>query len=175
MQESNRDARELEAIANLQHLINLKLLHPPRAREQIERWQALLAETVNLLRLLSTSSNIPSNTSEAAAAVVAAHGVAPAAAAATAQAKKPQGLLHGVPVEDRERREVWRALSGHVHRMLKLLNKEVCNPPSVCKHAHAQTPEGQTQVFFPITVLMASMLFVWMLQKSISGTPSQGR
>jgi hypothetical protein len=125
----NRDAREREAIANLQHLTNLKLLHPPRAREQIQRWQALLTEVVALLRLLSTSSSMPSNTAEAAAAVVTSHGLAQSAgtaAAAAAQGKKPEGLLHGVPQDEKKRREVWRALSGHVHRMLVLLDKEVC-------------------------------------------------
>lgn len=124
VQGPSRDAREREAIANLQHLTNLKLLHPPRAREQIQRWQALLSEFISLLRLLSTSSSMPSNTADAAAALVRSQGLG--AAAAAAQGKKPEGLLHGVPQDERKRREVWRALSGHVHRMLVLLDKEVC-------------------------------------------------
>jgi hypothetical protein len=113
-------AREREAIANLQHLTNLKLLHPPRSREQIQRWQALLSETVALLRLLSAAKTCPSNTAEAAAAVVRAQGLTPQGAQA-----KPQGLLHGVPSDEKTRRELWRALSGHVHRLLVLLDKEV--------------------------------------------------
>lgn len=117
-------AREHEAIANLQHLTNLKLLHPPRSREQIQRWQALLSETVALLRLLSAAKTCPSNTAEAAAAVVRAQGLPSQGVQA-----KPQGLLHGVPSDEKTRREVWRALSGHVHRLLVLLDKEVSQNP----------------------------------------------
>lgn len=116
----NRAVREREAIANLQHLANLKLLHPPRSREQIVRWQELLSETVALLRLLSASKTQPSNTADAAAAVLPAQGLTAAAVQA-----RPEGLLHGVPQDDRKRREVWRALSSHVHRLLVLLDKEV--------------------------------------------------
>lgn len=120
VQGANMDDREREAIANLQHLTNLKLLHPPRSREQIQRWQAMLSEAVALLKLLSAAKTIPSNTPDAAAAVVRAQGLSAAASQA-----KPDGLLHGVPQDDRKRREVWRELSSHVHRLLVLLDKEV--------------------------------------------------
>jgi hypothetical protein len=114
------EAREREAIANLQHLTNLKLLHPPRSREQIQRWQAMLSEAVALLKLLSAAKTTPSNTPDAAATVVRAQGLS-----AAASQGKPDGLLHGVPQDDRKRREVWRELSSHVHRLLVLLDKEV--------------------------------------------------
>lgn len=113
-------AREREAIANLQHLTNLRLLHPPRSREQIQRWQELLGETVALLRLLSASPSSPSNTASAAEAVVRAHGLRPC----TGQVKAA-GLLHGVPADDKRRRQAWRELSAHVHRLLVLLDREV--------------------------------------------------
>lgn len=112
--------RENEAIRNLQHLTNLRLLHPPRTLEQIKRWQGLLSETVALLKLLSATSSTPSNTAAAAAAVLKAQGLQPQGSQA-----KPTGLLHGVPSDDKQRREAWRALSGHVHRLLVLLDKEV--------------------------------------------------
>lgn len=113
--------REQEAIKNLQHLTNLRLLHPPRARQQIQRWQELLSETVALLKLLSSSSSTPSNTAAAAAAVVQAQGLQPQSSQA-----KVTGLLHGVPQDDKQRQQVWRELSGHVHRLLVLLDEEVC-------------------------------------------------
>lgn len=120
LQAANLEAREREAISNLQHLTALKLLYPPRSREQIQRWQALMGEAVALLRLLSSAKTTPSNTAEAAAAVVGAQGLPAAASKA-----KPEGLLHGVPQDDRKRREVWRELSSCVHRLLVLLDKEV--------------------------------------------------
>lgn len=112
--------REHEAIANLQHLTNLKLLHPPRAREQIQRWQELLSETVALLKLLSSADCTPSNTAAASAALLQAQGLEPPSAQA-----KVSGLLHGVPQDERTQRQVWRQLSNHIHRLLVLLDREV--------------------------------------------------
>jgi hypothetical protein len=119
-QEVTFNDREREATVNLTHLADLKLLHPPRTRQQIERWQELLSETIALLKLLSSSKTCPSNTAAAAAAVVGARGLQ-----MPQDSAQLEGLLHGVPREDRDRRAAWRKLSGHMDRLLVLLDKEV--------------------------------------------------
>jgi hypothetical protein len=109
--------REREAITNLQHLGKLKLLWPARTRQQMQRWQGLLAEVVHLLKLLSSTGSCPANTEAVAAAVT--------SGARQPGSSKATGLLHGVPQDDRERQAAWRDLSSSVSRLLTLLDKEV--------------------------------------------------
>jgi len=83
-------------------LTKLKLLYPAQLSGQSGRWQKMLSETLRLLALLSKASP-PSNLG-----------------------LTHNGLLHGLPLNQKELREAARDLSHAMNNLINLMTEEVC-------------------------------------------------
>eukprot|EP00878_Enallax_costatus_P004393 GHUV01004631.1.p1 GENE.GHUV01004631.1~~GHUV01004631.1.p1 ORF type:complete len:1313 (+),score=319.45 GHUV01004631.1:85-4023(+) len=107
-------------------LLRFKLPHPAPSREQANRRQELLKETLRFIKLLSTSSSSPSNLKAAVAAASAPDVFASGSAAAAAVAGTAHtGMLHAVPADDAQQLKGYQELLTSLEFLLKCLRQEV--------------------------------------------------
>ena len=125
MQEQRQRANQ-KACDHLTALSSLKLLYPVQLQGQTHRWTKILDQALKLLGLLSKGST-PSNLGAAAAELLRSQGqdVGDAGSA-------PQGLLHGLPLKQRELREKARDLAHAVNNLITLVMEEVSQCGTSC-------------------------------------------